>query len=331
MIILFLFSYVALGSATCTTWRNIWEVYRYDTVDEAAMILGLPDYQVIKQMNPGINVQFVSPEQQITVPYETPISSPASWTTTGCSHILHLREAPIVGSAANSPLTTSSPSSSYTLPPHKQPSITSQSNSASSMPNAYGKGAASTIGSQYSSATTISSTKDSEVQSHPTKTVTSTSQSQLNTGIETDAQFNTTTGLQGASTTPTTSVVSIPVSTRSCHPPNSTFYTHNETQAAFAKTFCQVAGLQYPTFEIKNFQSEIKTQLYMYSIESLPNCTMQPPNVYWPGFCSQVMIQNYVHCDNGGTGGYTDWDCLRLRYKPLFLYVDKSTNLTISV
>ncbi|KAL7940663.1 hypothetical protein V8C42DRAFT_336805 [Trichoderma barbatum] len=337
MILIFLFSYITLGSTTCTTWRNIWEVYRYDTVDEAAIILGLPDYQVIMEMNPGINVQFISPAQQVTVPYVMPISSPASWTTTGCSHILHLREAPTagfsdlenpkktsqstVGSAVNSPLITSSPTSKYTLPLYKPPSIISQSNSASSMHNTHSNGAASTIGSQHSSATTISSMKDFEVQSHPTKTA---------TGIETDAQSNTTTRLQGASTTPTTSILSIPVSTRSCHEPNSTFYTHNETQAAFAKSFCQVAGLHIPTFEIKNFQSDIKTQLYMYSIESLPNCTMQTPNVFWPNFCSEVMIQNYLQCNNGGMGGYTDWDCLRLRYKPLFLYIEKSTNLTIS-
>ncbi|KAL7940067.1 hypothetical protein V8C42DRAFT_338678 [Trichoderma barbatum] len=337
MRLLFLLSYITLAKASCTRWHNIWEVYRYDTIDEAAMILGLPDYQLIKQMNPGINIQFVSPAQQVTVPYVTPISSPGTWTTTSCSHILHLREAaptasipdtdelktiskPMVGSVANT-LTTSSPTSESTLLPYKPPSILSQINNESP------------------------ATEDTKARSNPTKTVVITSNSQSSSNITPTTGMGTsiapTTGVKDTeeNAVPTSSAMDSLTSIKTCHAPDYLSYTHNETESLYADFFCQNIGNFWETdaqaFRMHNYINDNGTHVYTYSVEWLPNCTPRdfPPN--WKSYCGQIMRQNYILCNNGGLGGFTDSNCIRYRYKPSTTFSwsigNSATNSTVIV
>ncbi|KAL7940548.1 hypothetical protein V8C42DRAFT_337181 [Trichoderma barbatum] len=170
--------------------------------------------------------------------------------------------------------------------------------------------------------TTITSTtgmKDTEARANPTqKTSTSTYR-------QSDHP------LGKASDTPST-MNSLPPPARTCHSSNSTYYTRNETQAAYANSFCNgVAALETNMFEIKIFQSEIETQLYMYTIEWIPNCNVTDFHTYSMAYCSEIMRQNYIECNNGGMGGYADWNCLRFRFQPLHSYIDISTNGTIIV
>lgn len=155
MIFLCIYIFAAVSEAACSSWQNVWEVYRYDTVDEAARVLGLPDYQVIEQMNAEINVQFVSPAQQITVPYISPISSPGTWTTIGCSHILHLRDAPSANPQNTDTSTQTVKSKSGSL--FSVTSTTSYSGIESNLPSSSHESqeysTASTINSQHSGLT----------------------------------------------------------------------------------------------------------------------------------------------------------------------------------
>ncbi|KAL7940610.1 hypothetical protein V8C42DRAFT_337106, partial [Trichoderma barbatum] len=355
--LLFLLLYITLANASCTIWHNIWEVYRYDTIDEAAMILGLPNYQLIKQMNPGINIQFVSPAQQVTVPYVTPISSPGTWTTTGCSHILHLRGAPtasipdpdklktmskpMVGSVVNT-LTTSNPTSESTLLPYKPPSILTQINSESP------------------------ATEDTKAQSNLTETVVITSKSQSSSSItpttslgtsiapttgvkDTEAQVNPTqtkpssTYMQSGHTLenaiPTSSAMDSLPAIKTCHAPDYMSYTHNETESLYADFFCQNIGNFWQTdpqaFIMHNYISDNGTHVYTYSVEWLPNCTRRefPPN--WKSYCGQIMRQNFILCNNGGLGAFTDSNCIRYRYKPSTTFSwsigNSATNSTVIV
>lgn len=320
--LIILFYVAVLGNATCATWINIWEVYRYDTVDEAVRVLGLSDYEIIKQLNPGLDIEFVSPDQQVTVPYISSVSSPGIWITNGCSHTLYLRDTlttdqqntneytqTIKSKTLNTPntaLTTTASVSKSTSPVNQQPLSTSIISQNSNMPSATKSG--------YSSATTIS-------QPSSTKEQQDTTQTQLNSSEE--QSYTSPTLSSNVPTTAPTSTSAFPTEASSpqCHVPGN-FYTRNETQLTYAQDFCSkdANGFYHtsaPTSIVTLVQDD-KEHFYMFSVEWLPNC--QPHGLNqpdWINSCINVMRQNYVLCNNRGQGGYTDLDCVRYNYRPV--------------
>lgn len=340
--------FIALSNATCATWTNIWEVDRSDTVDEAARLLGLPDYQVIEQMNPGINVEFVSPAQQITVPYLSPVSSPATWTTTGCSHILHLRYTPNTNSQSTDKHTKthkpgeetlSNTAPTTTISVEQSTSLTNyKSSSISAMPQESNLALTVVVG--YNSARTIrSSNTKAEPNSFQTQHSLSTEQSHSSSTQLNNIQMPTTSVSQhGISTEqsdsssmqlssipmPTTSISTSSLSTKAPLPQCNiagNFYTRNETQLTYAQRFCQRIGnfndTGAPVSWVTLVQDD-KEHFYMFSLEWLPKCKRRGfIGQDWNSYCSDVMRSNYILCINGGQGGYTDSDCLRYSYRPL--------------
>lgn len=88
-----LIALAASATASCASWSNLWGVQRNDTVDQAAKALGLLDYQEMQDENPGIDIASVEVGVFYRVPYISDLSQPASWSTSGCTRILHLRTA----------------------------------------------------------------------------------------------------------------------------------------------------------------------------------------------------------------------------------------------
>ncbi|PTB40371.1 hypothetical protein M441DRAFT_48215 [Trichoderma asperellum CBS 433.97] len=306
---LFIVLYFAvLGNATCATWINIWEVYRYDTVDEAVRVLGLPDYEIIKQLNSGLDIEFVSPEQQVTVPYISPVSSPGTWITNGCSHTLYLRDI----STTDLPNThqdtqTTASVSKFTSIVNQQPSSTSgisQDGNTSST-------------AKSGSATTVS-------QSSSTKEQQNSAQTQPHSSIQPSYTSPTPSSNIATQTAPTsTSPFSTEASSPRCYNPGN-FYTHNETQLMYAQDFCSTDASSFynetsAPISIVTLVQDDKEHFYWYSVEWLPNCQASGHNQQfdWINNCINVMRQNYLLCNNRGQGGYTDSDCIRYDYRPV--------------
>lgn len=312
-----------LGNAGCTTWINIWEVYRYDIVDEAVRVLGLPDYEIIKQLNTGLDIEFVSPEQQVTVPYISPVSSPGTWITNGCSHTLLLQDAittgfqntneytqttkPKIPDSSNIASTTGASVSKFISSVNQQPSSTSTISQDSNI--------SSTSKSGYSSATTISQSSSTKEQQDPTQT-------QPYSSIHPSYTSPTQSSNIPAQIAPTSaSASSTAASSPQCHA-LANFYTRNETQLKYAQEFCSKDASGFyntsaPTSIVTLVQDDTE-HFYMYSVEWLPNC--QPGGSTkddWINNCTNVMRLNYLQCNNWGQGGYTDLDCTRYDYRPV--------------
>lgn len=317
-----LFYFAVLGNATCATWINIWEVYRYDTVDEAVRVLGLPDYEIIKKLNSGLDIEFVSPEQQVTVPYISPVSSPGTWITNGCSHTLYLRDT----------LTTNLPNIKYTqttkpkipILSHTASITTASVSKLTSVVNQHPSSISgtsqdgnisSTAKSGYRSATTIS-------QSSSTKEQQDSTQTQPHSSIQSSYNSPTQSSNIATQTAPTsTSPFSTEASSPQCHVPGN-FYTRNETQLTYAQDFCSkdANGFYHTSapISIVTLVQDDKEHFYMFSVEWLPNCQargLSQPD--WINNCINVMRQNYMLCNNRGQGGYTDSDCVRYDYRPV--------------
>ncbi|KAH7109746.1 hypothetical protein B0J13DRAFT_294959 [Dactylonectria estremocensis] len=89
MILLLFLCQISLTSAFCTD-VALWAPWRYETVDMAADVLNLPNYDKFTELNQGLNPAYIRVGQTYTMPF-TDVNPPATWMTVGgCTPLLEL-------------------------------------------------------------------------------------------------------------------------------------------------------------------------------------------------------------------------------------------------
>jgi len=278
MLLLTLLSLSGLGAATCTTSINVWIVQRNDTVDEAARVLGLQDYQAILDLNPGINTAFVSPGDTYSVPYTNSLSSPGSWSTsTSCTKVLHLWNA----------LTQSSGTAIISVGGASACKPTTDSLGSRTGANL---GPSGTKPDSYATTTVLIEDQVGSIsQSEPSpvnpSSITSTSASVVTSETQ--------------SRSPATSTVSV----ERCHG-NGAFLTVNNTQSSFAKSFCKNHGQTAMTprsdIAVELFDGGDK-HFYFYSVDWVEGCRKsETQEIDSGGTCVDIMTSNYEQCQSPG-------------------------------
>lgn len=89
-ILTLVFSGLAAAGCPKAPKNGVWKVEHGDVFADALYPLGIRNAAKVTSLNRGMNIDSIYPGEVYTVPYTSDLSSPATWSTSACTPVLHL-------------------------------------------------------------------------------------------------------------------------------------------------------------------------------------------------------------------------------------------------